>query len=69
MCIPSISSVSSSTKNLTNPSLSKTAIALELALNGKIPFFYLTPSFLSCCSVLPTLATSGDVYTTPGTTF
>ena len=38
MCTPKILLVSASTKILTNPSVSLTALALELARKGKDPF-------------------------------
>ena len=36
-------------------------LPIEFAINGNFPTLYLIFSFLSCFSVLPTVATSGDV--------
>lgn len=44
------------------------ALARLLACSGKVHLVYSTFSFFSCASVLPTMAISGSVYTTPGMT-
>ena len=41
--------------------------ARELAMKGNLPTAYSMPSSFTCSSVLPTLATSGCVYTMLGT--
>ena len=58
---PKTLSVFSSAIILTNPSVSLLTFALEFAKNGNFPTLYLIFSFLSCFSVLPIIATSGDV--------
>ncbi len=58
--------VDASDNTLMNPSRSSEARALPLALNGNLPDLYLIPASESSCSVFPTDATSGQVYTTPG---
>jgi len=61
MCAPKILSDFSSAIIFTKPSVSLLTLALEFARNGNFPTLYLTFSFLSCSSVLPTAATSGEV--------
>ena len=58
---PKTLSVFSSAIILTKPSVSELIFALEFAKNGNFPTLYLIFSFLSCSSVLPTIATSGEV--------
>ena len=43
------------------PVVSPSARARPLAMKGKVPALYFTPSAFSCCSVLPTQAISGLV--------
>ena len=40
--------------------------ALEFAKKGNFPILYFIFSFFNCSSVLPTVATSGEVYITDG---
>ena len=61
MCTPRISSVFASAKNFTIPDVSPKARARPFAIKGKVPALYAMPSALSCCSVLPTHAISGEV--------
>jgi hypothetical protein len=59
ICTPRMRSVSSSTKNLTWPSVSRFVLAREFARNGKRPTLYRTPCSFKSFSVFPTHATSG----------
>ena len=68
MCTPKILSVFDSAKIFTNPSDSLLTLALELAKNGNLPTLYEVLFSFNCSSVLPTDATSGEVYITPGIT-
>ncbi|KAG1220631.1 hypothetical protein G6F68_021145 [Rhizopus microsporus] len=61
MCTPRTSSVLASAMTLATPVVSPSARARPLARTGKLPALYSRPSALSCCSVLPTQAISGDV--------
>mgnify|MGYP001385113299 CR=1 FL=1 len=61
ICTPKTLSVLLSAKILTNPSVALFTLALELARKGNLPTLYVLFSALSCYSVFPTVATSGDV--------
>src|SRR5690606_7814385 len=61
MCRPRTRSVSAWAITFTKPVASAMATARPTAANGKLPVLYGTPSALSCCSVLPTQAISGEV--------
>ena len=61
MCTPSSRSVLASDRTLTMPSVSSIALARPLAANGNLPTRYSIPASFSCSSVLPTLATSGQI--------
>ena len=65
---PKTLSVFSSAITFTKPSVSLLTLALELAIKGNLPILNLIFSFFNCYSVLPTEATSGDVYITEGIT-
>ena len=66
MCAPSSSSVRASAMNFTKPVVSPAVRARPLAENGNLPTRYSRPLSFSCCSVSPTAAISGQVYTTDG---
>lgn len=63
---PKILSVFLSASTFTNPGYSSFVFALEFAKKGNFPFVYSIPSPFNYSSVLPTEATSGCVYMTPG---
>ena len=66
MCAPRSSSVFASATNFTKPVVSPIDRARPLAEKGNLPVRYSRPLSLTCRSVSPTTAISGQVYTTPG---